>query len=92
MGEAKVLVCGEDTDGEQVGLAHVVDEPADVAIEAGIDAVYVSHLQGVCLSRGQPWVPNEWIKLIESSEVSKQYCTKKFSKDVLWFTDFILPL
>lgn len=37
--ETKVLVCCEHSTGEQVGLAHVVEEAADVSIETGIDAV-----------------------------------------------------
>ena len=44
MGEAQVLVRGEHATRKQVGLARVVDEPADVAIETGIDAVRVTHL------------------------------------------------
>lgn len=31
----------EHSTGEQVGLAHVVEEAADVAIEAGVDAVQI---------------------------------------------------
>lgn len=37
---------GEDPTGEQVGLAHVVEEAADVAVEAGVDAVQVFRLEG----------------------------------------------
>lgn len=44
--ETQVLVCGEHATGKQVGLAHVVDEPADVAIETGVDAVHVTQLGG----------------------------------------------
>lgn len=46
MGEAQVLVAGEDTARKQVGLTHVVDEAADVAIEVGVDAVHVCWLRG----------------------------------------------
>lgn len=41
MWESQVLVRGENSTCEQVGLTHVVQEPADVAIETGIDAVLV---------------------------------------------------
>lgn len=37
---------GEHSAGEQVGLAHVVEEAADVAIETGVDAVHVLRLRG----------------------------------------------
>lgn len=36
----------EDPDGDDVGVTQVVDEPADVAIVTGIDAVYLSILRG----------------------------------------------
>lgn len=36
----------EDTHGHQVGLAVVVDEAADVAVETGIDAVHLPILEG----------------------------------------------
>lgn len=42
--EPQVLVCGEDSTSEQVGLAHVVQEAADVSIETGIDAVRILRL------------------------------------------------
>lgn len=37
--ETKVLVRREHSTGKQVGLAHVIEEAADVSIETGIDAV-----------------------------------------------------
>lgn len=43
-GEAQVLVGHEDAHRHQVGLAVVVDEAADVAIETRIDAVQLSVL------------------------------------------------
>lgn len=45
-GEAQVLVGHEHAHGDEVGLAQVVDEAADVAIETGIDAVNLSILGG----------------------------------------------
>ena len=44
--EAQVLVSCEHSTRKQVGLAHVVKEPADVAIETGINAVRVFQLRG----------------------------------------------
>lgn len=44
MGEAQVLVGGEHSAGQQVGLAHVVEEAAHVAVETGVDAVEVLRL------------------------------------------------
>ena len=46
MWESQVLVRREHSAGEQVGLAHVVEEAADVSIETGIDAVHVLWLEG----------------------------------------------
>ena len=43
--EAQVLVSCEHSTGKQVGLAHVVNEPADVAIETGVNAVRLRVLQ-----------------------------------------------
>lgn len=43
--ESKVLVSREDSTGKQVGLAHVIEEAADVSIETGIDAVQVLWLE-----------------------------------------------
>lgn len=37
--ETKVLVRSQHSTGKQVGLAHVIEEAADVSIETGIDAV-----------------------------------------------------
>lgn len=37
--ETKVLVRCEHSTGKQVGVAHVIEEAADVAIETGINAV-----------------------------------------------------
>lgn len=37
--ETKVLVRREHSTGKQVGLAHVIEEAADVSIETGINAV-----------------------------------------------------
>lgn len=45
-GEAQVLVGHEHAHRDEVGLAQVVDEAADVAIETGIDAVNLSILGG----------------------------------------------
>lgn len=39
--ETKVLVFREHSASKQVGLAHVVEEAADVSIETGIDAVEI---------------------------------------------------
>lgn len=36
----------EHSTGKQVGLAHVIEEAADVSIETGIDAVEVLWLGG----------------------------------------------
>lgn len=36
---------GEHSAGEQVRLAVVVYEPADVAIETGIDTIHIANLQ-----------------------------------------------
>lgn len=44
MGEAEVLVGGEHSAGQQVGLTHVVEEAAHVAVETGVDAVEVLRL------------------------------------------------
>lgn len=44
--ETKVLVRREHSTGKQVGLAHVIEEAADVTIETGIDAVQVLRLWG----------------------------------------------
>lgn len=38
-------MCCEDSTSEQVGLAHVVQEAADVSIETGIDAVLILRLE-----------------------------------------------
>lgn len=53
-GEAQVLVGHEHPHGDEVGLAQVVDEAADVAIETGVDAVNLSILgrNGAGLLRG----------------------------------------
>lgn len=45
MGEAEVLVGGEHSAGQQVGLAHVVEEATHVAVETGVDAVQVLWLE-----------------------------------------------
>lgn len=71
-GEAQVLVGHEDAHGHQVGLAVVVDEAADVAIEAGVDAVQLPILGGHALSPGQgrppqlPW-PAKWPHVDEAA-------------------------
>lgn len=39
------MVQHKDPDGDDVGVTQVVDEPADVAIVTGIDAVYLSILR-----------------------------------------------
>lgn len=39
--ETEVLVLRENSAGEQVGLAHVIEEAADVAIETSVDAVLI---------------------------------------------------
>ena len=44
--EAQVLVSCEHSTGKQVGLAHVVNEAADVAIETGVNTVRVFQLRG----------------------------------------------
>lgn len=46
MWKTKVLVRREHSTGEQVGLAHVIEEAADVAIETGIDTVEILRLGG----------------------------------------------
>lgn len=38
-------MCGEHSTSKQVGLAHVVQKAADVAVETGIDAVQVLRLR-----------------------------------------------
>lgn len=43
-GESQVLVGHEHPHRDQVGLAQVVDEAADVAVETGVDAVNLSIL------------------------------------------------
>lgn len=45
MGEAEVLVGGEHSAGQQVGLTHVVEEATHIAVETGIDAVQVLRLE-----------------------------------------------
>lgn len=50
VGEAQVLVGGEHSAGQQVGLAHVVEEAAHVAVETGVDAVEVLRLE-----EGREW-------------------------------------
>lgn len=42
--EAQILVFGEHTHRKQIGLAEVVHEPTDVAVEPGIDAVDLANL------------------------------------------------
>ena len=37
--ETKILVRREHSTGKQVGLAHVIEEAADVSIETSIDAI-----------------------------------------------------
>lgn len=51
-GEPQVLVGHEDSHGHEVGLAVVVDEPADVAVEPCVDAVRLSILGR---GAGQSW-------------------------------------
>lgn len=43
-GKAQILVGHEHAHGDEVGLTEVVYEAADVAIEAGIDAVHLAIL------------------------------------------------
>lgn len=54
-GEAQVLVGHEHPHRDEVGLAQVVDEAADVAVETGIDAVNLSVLgrNGAALVRAR---------------------------------------
>lgn len=40
-GEPQVLVQHEHTHGNEVGVAQVVDEAADVAVVTGVDAVHL---------------------------------------------------
>lgn len=42
--ETEVLVSREHSTGKQVGLTHVIEEAADVAIETGIYAVLILRL------------------------------------------------
>lgn len=51
--ETKVLVRCEHSTGKQVGLAHVIEEAADVSIETGIDAVQVLWLWGKINEKAQ---------------------------------------
>lgn len=43
-GETQVLMGHEHPDGKQVGLAEVVDEATDVAVESGVDTINFSIL------------------------------------------------
>lgn len=44
--KSQVLVQHEDPDRDDIGVTQVVDEPADVAIVTGINAVHLSILRG----------------------------------------------